>query len=307
MRMVVHPAAGDSGIFIQGIRASWKSVVDTSLSVTLGQPPRNGMQRVLAAAGVWISRGGAQTLGRLLSGPTVSTVEHLMAALSGCGIDNAKVEVRGGEVPIMDGSAKEFVSLLKDNVVELPEFERRWMLVEKEVIVDDGHGRMAMLSPPSDEERSRGSLTLHVEVNYDEKFEQGAGVESERGGTGGAGGWRGRWGGSRVFEFEREDFEGVASARTFCFHQDVEQMTRMGLARGGSLLNAVVFKGGEVMNDEGLRFPDEMVRHKALDALGDLSLGGRLVGRYRSVKAGHAINVQLLRKLFASGENYRCA
>ncbi len=206
------------------------------------------------------------------SGATVGTVEHLMAALAGCGIDNALIEVDNCEVPIMDGSSDPFVAMIVDaGVIEL-DAPRRVIRILKEVSVDTDAGR-AVLSP--DEKQ-----TVDVEVDFDDNVikRQSASLSVVNG------------------AFCKE----LAKARTFGFLHEVEAMRAAGLARGGSLENAIVVDTDGILNEDGLRFDNEFARHKALDAIGDLYLaGGPIIGRFHGVRSGHALNNQVLHALFA--------
>jgi len=195
-----------------------------------------------------------------------------MAALAGCGIDNAKIEIDGPEVPIMDGSSAPFVSLVEEaGVVEL-NAPRRIIRVLKPIEVNVGDS-CAKLAPADYQE-------LGFEIDFDSQV-----ISSQTFSMGLVNG-----------SFCKE----LARARTFGFLHEVEQMRAAGLAKGGSLDNAIVVSHDGVMNDGGLRFDDEFVRHKMLDAIGDLYLaGGPVVGRFEGVRSGHAVNNALLRALFA--------
>lgn len=210
-------------------------------------------------------------------GNSVATIEHIMAALAGLEIDNVIVEISGAETPVMDGSAKPFVDLLRQaRPVEL-DAPRRIVRVLREVTVGDGDYWARLM--PSDEFR----LSFNIAFANPLLAEQ-----------------------STHFHKALNDFEDdIASARTFCLYEEIEGMWAAGLAKGGSLENAVVVKGDQVMNPEGLRFEDESVRHKALDAIGDLYTAGHLiVGAYHGERAGHALNNKLLRALFSDPANY---
>ena len=205
-------------------------------------------------------------------GVSVGTIEHLMAALAGCGIDNARVELDGPEVPVMDGSAEPFVALIRAAGVVDQEIARRVIRVLKPITVETDQGR-AELHPSS-----VFSLDFEIEFSSDAIRRQ----HLQLGVVNGA--------------FCKE----LANARTFGFLHEVEYMQKNGLARGGSLDNAIVIDGDRVMNADGLRRDDEFVRHKALDAVGDLYLAGnQIIGAYQGRRAGHAINNALLRALFA--------
>jgi UDP-3-O-[3-hydroxymyristoyl] N-acetylglucosamine deacetylase len=214
------------------------------------------------------------SLGR--DGARVGTVEHLMAALAGCGIDNARIEVEGPEVPIVDGSSEPFVALVRQAGIHEQRAIRRFLMVRRPVIVTDGD-KLARLSPA----RGKFSISYTVDFQHPLISDQCCKLEmTEK-------------------SFQKE----IARARTFGFKRDVERLHRAGLARGGTLDNAVVVDDFNILNPEGLRFPDEFVRHKILDALGDLSLIGMpIIGHFTAVKSGHALNNQLVRKLLAEAD-----
>ena len=212
------------------------------------------------------------------NGVKVSTIEHLMAALAGCGIDNALVEVDGPEVPIMDGSSKPFLAaLLSAGTVEQDE-PLRAIRILKPVRVTRGDKTAELL--PAD----------HFEIEYDIDFEDSAIGKQHR-----------------VERFTGDAFiRDYADSRTFCTLGDVEALRKIGFARGGTLQNAIVVDNGRVLNREGLRHRDEFVRHKMLDAVGDLALAGvPIIGRYRGVRAGHDMTNRLLRALFADPTAWR--
>jgi UDP-3-O-[3-hydroxymyristoyl] N-acetylglucosamine deacetylase len=207
------------------------------------------------------------------TGPAVSTTEHVLAALHGCGIDNAVVEVDGPEVPIMDGSAAPFVAAIdRAGIVALPA-QRRYIQVLKTVRVGKGES-YGELRP-----HARG-LRLETEIEFDHPLigRQTVAMDIE----------------PDVF---RRD---LARARTFGFMRDVSKLWSAGYALGASLDNTVVIAEDRVLNAEGIRFPDEFVRHKAVDAIGDLALAGApLIGAYRSVRGGHKLNHAVLTALMA--------
>ncbi|NNG04322.1 MAG: UDP-3-O-acyl-N-acetylglucosamine deacetylase [Inquilinus sp.] len=205
-------------------------------------------------------------------GTTVGTVEHLMAALRGCGIDNAAIELDGPEVPIMDGSAAPFVFLIESAGMAAQPAVRRAIRVLKTVEVRDGD-KLARLTPAA-------GFSFSFEIDFPDPV-----VRRQKGTIRLANG---------AFKSD------LARARTFGFLKDVEYLRSRGLARGGSLDNAVVINRGRVMNEGGLRFEDEFVRHKILDSIGDLYLAGApILGHFHGDKSGHALNNQLLRRLFA--------
>ena len=207
----------------------------------------------------------------------VGTVEHLLSALMGLGIDNARVLVDGPEIPILDGSAGPFVNMLRQAGVERQRRPKRFMVIKKEVKVRDGN-KMARIAPGA-------GLRITCSLDFDHPL---ISVSPFR------------------FDFSERSFEReVARARTFGFIEDVEALRQRGLARGGSLDNAIVIDSYRVLNPDGLRFPDEFVRHKLLDALGDIALFGMpVVGRFSSHRGGHALNCRLVRAVLADAKAY---
>ena len=212
------------------------------------------------------------------AGVTVSTIEHLMAALAALGIDNAVVELDGPEVPIMDGSAEPFVSLLDRAGRREQDTPRRVIEVLHPIEVREGDKRAALL--PSN----------RFEVSFEIAFDSAAI-------------------GRQVVEVVADEAgfrNELANARTFGFLHEVEALRQAGLCRGGSLENAIVVDGDRVLNPEGLRRPDEFVRHKALDAVGDLYvLGMPLLARFEGVYAGHSLNNAIVRALLAQPSAWR--
>ncbi len=205
------------------------------------------------------------------NGESIDTIEHLMAALAGCGIHNALVEVGGPEIPILDGSAKPFVAGILACGVRHLDVQVRALRIRERVEVRNGDA-IARLEPSD-----------RLEIAFDIDFADSAIGHQEltldmANGT-----------------FVRE----LSDSRTFCSRSDVQTLRANGLARGGSLENALVFDGAEVLSPGGLRHADEPVRHKMLDAMGDLALAGApLIGRYTGVRAGHALTGWLLRTVF---------
>jgi UDP-3-O-[3-hydroxymyristoyl] N-acetylglucosamine deacetylase len=212
-------------------------------------------------------------------GGKVGTIEHLMAALHASGVDNAVVEIDGPEVPIMDGSSAPFMLLIEMAGMAAQKAPRRTIEILKPVEVTMDGKRAALL--PSDETR------YTVEIAFDK---------------------------SSVIQRQTYDFElttggfksEISRARTFGFLEEVEYLRKNGLALGGSLHNAVVISGDKILNEDGLRYNDEFVRHKLLDAVGDLALAGAPIrGHFQGTACGHAINNQLLRALFADATAWR--
>ncbi|UVW29551.1 UDP-3-O-acyl-N-acetylglucosamine deacetylase [Massilia sp. H6] len=216
-------------------------------------------------------------------GARVSTVEHLMSACAGLGIDNLTVDVTAEEIPIMDGSAASFVYLLQQAGVEEQDVPKKFIRVLKEVEIRQGTGsgeKWARLSP-----YEGFKLDFFIEFNHpavDGTMQRAA------------------------VDFGDVSYvHDVARARTFGFMQDVETLRGMGLARGGSLENAIVMDEYRILNADGLRYDDEFVRHKILDAIGDLYIVGHpLLASYAAHKSGHALNNELLRKLLAQPDAY---
>lgn len=212
------------------------------------------------------------------NGTNIATVEHLMAALSGCGIDNLYVEVDGGELPIMDGSAAPFVFLIECAGIVTQEAPRRVIEIIKPVRIEDGD-RLAEFTP--------GDC---FSVGFEIEFDSGAIGQQDM-----------------AVELVNGTFKGELSrARTFGFVEEVDQLRSMGLALGGSLDNAVVVSGDEVLNADGLRYKDEFVRHKILDSVGDLYLAGApIIGHFNGRRSGHALNHSIVRALLADSSSWR--
>lgn len=213
------------------------------------------------------------------AGVQVSTIEHLMAALAATGIDNLFVELDGGEVPALDGSAEPFLQLIEQVGVLSQSAPRRYIKVLKPVEVNMGNA-YARIDPAS-------VLHLDVTIDFDEKIIGRQRIEIQ----------------PDVRSFR----ERLASARTFARAHEVAALQEAGLSLGGSYDNAIVVDGDKVLNPGGLRFSDEFVRHKALDLLGDMYVAGPILGRVTSVCAGHALNHQLLLALFADKDAWRFA
>ena len=214
-----------------------------------------------------------------VDGASVSTVEHLMSALAGLGIDNLHVDVAGPELPIMDGSAGPFVFLLQSAGVEEQAGAKRYIRITAPVEVSDGD-KWARFTPFD-------GFRLDFTIDFPHPV---FGSENR----------------NVVVDFATDSYaKEVARARTFGFMQDVEAMRAAGLGLGGSLQNAVVLDEFKVLNTEGLRYDNEFVRHKVLDAIGDLYLLGHpLIGQYTAYKSGHALNNQLCRALLARADAF---
>ncbi len=207
------------------------------------------------------------------AGVSVGTIEHLMAAFQGCHIDNAIVEIDAAEVPILDGSSLQFTKAFDEVGVQVQGKPRKAIRVLKEVTYIEGDKKVVL--SPNDVPVYGGSISFDNETIGTQSYE----VKLLNG------------------NFKHD----LADCRTFCMLKDVEMMQANGLALGGSLDNAIVVDDNGVMNEDGLRCQDEFIRHKLLDAIGDLSLcGGLFLGRYESHKAGHDMNNKALHALFAN-------
>ncbi len=259
----LRPAPIDTGIvFIRSdiqnkdpiIPALWDHVVDTKLCTVIANT----------------------------DGVRVSTIEHLMSAFYGLGIDNVIVEIDNEEMPIMDGSAKEFVELISTAGSQEQEAARKEIIVKKEISFED-EGRITTLKPakiPS------YSFELDYTGKNDRIGKQEYSVQMVNG--------------NYVHE--------IANARTFGLLEEVDYLKSIGLARGGSLDNAIVVDRDTILNPDGLRFDNEFVRHKILDAMGDIYLAGaRIVGEFTTVKGGHEMNNKVLHALFSDPDAWEYA
>lgn len=207
----------------------------------------------------------------------VGTIEHLMAALRGCGVDNAIININAPEVPVMDGSSKPFVDAIVATGLKAQDAPRRAIKILKEFTVQDGD-KFVTLSPSN-------VPVFKMRIQFDHKD-----IQTQ----------------DYALRLVNGNFKhDVADCRTFGFERDVAAMRAAGLAKGGSFENAIILSDDGVMNPEGLRCTDEFVRHKILDAVGDLYLaGGPILGEYRGHKAGHALNNAILHALFADASRY---
>jgi len=259
--MTLKPAAIGTGItFIRTdageknsvIPARYDTVVDTQLCTCIGNA----------------------------DGLTVGTIEHLMAAIAGMGVDNIEIDIDGPEVPVMDGSAAPFVFLIECAGIATQDAPRRAIKILETVSVED-NGITARFEPYDD------GFAVSFEIDFENQLI-----------------------GHQTIDLTLPIFDApangpfrteISSARTFGFLEQVEQLNKMGLALGGSLENAVVIQGNKILNEEGLRFDDECVRHKAMDAVGDLYLAGApIIGHFTGSKSGHAHSNLLLRALLST-------
>ena len=207
----------------------------------------------------------------------ISTIEHLMAALSGSGVDNIDIEVNGPEVPIMDGSSKQFVDLIENSGLVKLSKKRKFLKITKKIEIIDGDKKCS-LSPDK-------NMKFFASIDFSDKVigKQEASINLEK------------------FSFK----DNVSKARTFGFMRDVEALRMSGLGLGGSLDNCVIIDNNEVINAEGLRFENEFVVHKLLDAVGDIYTSGyRIQGEYKGYLCGHHMNNLLLRELFNNEDSF---
>lgn len=258
----LHPGSAHGGIVflrrlsdgsLHRIPARWDYVGDTKMCTTLSLPRTEGQHPPVI----------------------LKTVEHLMAAFAGCGVDNALVEVDSEEMPILDGSSAPFVELIKEaGIVSLGVPAKRIRIL-KPVTLQRGEAELTLL--PSD------TPSFHVTFDGRGRLSALLGDRPQK----------------MSFSLEHDDFAAlVAPARTFGFYEDAQKLWSHGLALGASMDNTVVIHEGAIMNPDGLRYGDEFVRHKLLDAIGDLALAGaRLVGRFEGINPGHELNNLLLRKV----------
>lgn len=256
--LTLRPAAPDTGVVFRrvdldspvDIKATAESVVDTNLSTTLGE-----------------------------DGITVATVEHLLSAMAGLGIDNAYIDLSAGEVPIMDGSSGPFVFLLQSAGIVEQDAAKRFIRIKKTILVDE-QDKWARFDPF---EGFKVSFTIDFNHPVFNGTPQNA-----------------------VIDFSSTSFvKEVSRARTFGFMSDFEKLRANNLALGASLDNAIGVDEFRVLNEDGLRYEDEFVKHKILDAIGDLYLlGHSLIGAYSGFRSGHALNNKLLKALVADKESW---
>lgn len=257
IRLKIKPAPPDTGIIFMRadvagrpmVKACFDNVLDTTLATTIG-----------------------------FNGCRISTIEHLMAAFFGLGIDNAVVQADGPEIPIMDGSAAPFVFLIKSTGIKQQRSLKRFIVVRKPLSVDDGKRSIDIY--PSSELKIQYRIDFEHPLLRNQKYELAF--------SGGS--------------FVRK----ISPARTFGFLKDVQKLKEHGFAKGGSLDNAVVVDDFRILNEDGLRFKDEFVRHKILDFVGDLSvLGAPIIGRFEVNKSGHFLNHLMLRELMESAKHWK--
>ena len=211
------------------------------------------------------------------NGTTVSTVEHLMAAFYGEGIDNALVEIDAPEVPILDGSASEFVEAIRSVGIKEQKKSRKFIKTLKKVEIQEGKKYISI-------EPLENDLIVDFEIIYSNPL-----IRTRR----------------KEFKLSNGDLTNIYNSRTFCLYEDIDFIKSQGLAKGGSLENAIVVKGSEILNEDGLRNRHEFVYHKILDCLGDLMLSGyRMFGHVKTSQGGHALTNKLLVKFFSDKSNW---
>ncbi len=250
----LRPAPVDTGIIFYRedkatlIKANVFSVVETSFATTLG-----------------------------LNGVKIKTVEHLLAAIAGLGIDNLFVDIEGPEIPILDGSSTLLSGLILKAGITKQGKNKQFFRIKKPVVYEDAHSKIIALP------HNRYCISYYIQFNHKLLGQQELSLEIN----------------------ERDFITEIAPARTFGFLKDVEKLRTNGLAKGGSLKNAVVIGDEGVLNPEGLRFPDEFVRHKILDSMGDFLLAGYPIqGHIILERAGHTSNINFLKKLLSSPDSF---
>ena len=210
-------------------------------------------------------------------GVKVSTIEHLMAAFLGLGIDNAIVEVDSQEVPILDGSAKDFASVLKETGLKTSDVPIKLIKINSHVELEEENKYISL-------NKSNTTLEIEFEINYKNQL-----IKSQK---------------NKVNIFE-DNLDDIFNSRTFCLFEDIEKLKKVGLGKGGSLENAIVVKDNIILNEDGLRNKNEFVNHKILDCMGDLYLTGyRVIGSLICRGGGHSLTNKLLRKVFTDTKNY---
>ena len=253
----IHPAPPNSGITFKRIDLQenniiypiYNNVIDTTLCTTISND----------------------------YGVKVSTIEHLMGAFYGFGIDNALVEIDSQEVPILDGSAKTFISNFRDVGLKFSDQPIKIIKINKFIELRDGNKFISI-------DKSNVTSEIDFEIKYDNKL-----IKEQR---------------NKVNIFE-DDLEQIFNSRTFCLYEDIQKLKNLNLGKGGSLENAIVIKNDKILNEYGLRNELEFVNHKILDCMGDLFLSGyKIIGSLKSSQGGHSLTNQLLRKLFSDKLNY---
>ena len=255
-KVVIHPGKADQGIIFERVDLNENNLIEANYSN--------------------VSSAKLCTTLENNFGARVSTVEHLLAALYIAGIDNAKVEVDNEEIPIMDGSAKNFLDILKKTEINILDEKRKYLKILNKVELIDGTRRIAI-------EPSK-SFEVDFQLNYKNKI-----IGKQK----------------NIVNFNTDNIKEIVESRTFCLFEDIEKIKKSGLAKGGSLDNAIVVDQDKVLNKDGLRNEKEFVNHKILDCIGDLYTSGyRIVASITCSQGGHYLTNQLLRKLFDNKENF---
>ena len=210
-------------------------------------------------------------------GVKVSTIEHLMAAFLGLGVDNAVVEVDTQEVPILDGSAKNFIKILKETGLKTSDVPIKLIKINNLVELEEGNKYISL-------DKSNTTLEIEFEISYKNQI-----IKKQK---------------NKVNVFE-DNLDDIFNSRTFCLYEDIDKLKKIGLGKGGSLENAIVVKDDKILNKNGLRNKNEFVNHKILDCMGDLYLVGyRIIGSLKCKHGGHSLTNKLLRKVFSDTKNY---
>ena len=211
------------------------------------------------------------------NGVSVSTIEHLMAAFLGLGVDNAIVELDSQEVPILDGSAKDYVKVLRQTGLKYSDVPIKLIKINNHIELKEGDKYISL-------SKSNTTLEIEFEINYKNQL-----IKSQK---------------NKVNVFE-DNLNDIFNSRTFCLYEDIEKLKKVGLGKGGSLENAIVVKDDTIINKDGLRNENEFVNHKILDCMGDLYQAGyRLIGSLSCKYGGHYLTNKLLRKVFSDSRNY---
>ena len=254
VKIILTPAAVDTGVRFQIndslIPATWKNAIVSQLCTRIK-----------------------------LKDVAISTIEHLMAAISGLGITNLLIKINSNEVPILDGSSKEFVDQIKSVGIKDQKKPQKVLKILKKVEYRDKE-KFINISPSG-----KNFLEINYTIDYGDQF-----IKKQ----------------SLKYIHNEENFLKIYMSRTFCLHNDLERIFSMGLAKGGSLDNAIVVSGKKILNQGGLRYSDEFVRHKILDCVGDLYLAGyQIWGNLVTYQGGHELNLRLLREILSNKKNYK--
>tara|TARA_B100000963_G_scaffold359612_1_gene387419 strand:+ start:60 stop:914 length:855 start_codon:yes stop_codon:yes gene_type:complete len=254
VKIILTPAAVDTGVRFQIndslIPATWKNAIVSQLCTRIK-----------------------------LKDVAISTIEHLMAAISGLGITNLLIKINSNEVPILDGSSKEFVDQIKSVGIKDQKKPQKVLKILKKVEYRDKE-KFINISPSG-----KNFLKINYTIDYGDQF-----IKKQ----------------SLKYIHNEENFLKIYMSRTFCLHNDLERIFSMGLAKGGSLDNAIVVSGKKILNQGGLRYSDEFVRHKILDCVGDLYLAGyQIWGNLVTYQGGHELNLRLLREILSNKKNYK--